>query len=68
MGGNINSVGIIELLPKKRIIALDGEQELVINEDEKLSMMLSTSPAEFLEYRKVSKLADSKNMLELQEN
>jgi len=55
----------IELSPKKRIIALDGERELVIKENEKISMKLSTSPADFLEYREVLKLADSKNMLEL---
>ena len=57
---------IDELLEdKKRIIALDGERELVIKENEKISMKLSTSPADFLEYREVLKLADSKNMLEL---
>ncbi|MFP4020134.1 MAG: ATP-NAD kinase family protein [Halanaerobium sp.] len=56
---------IIDLPSKNGIIALDGERELVIKEDEKVSMKLSTSPVEFLEYRKVLRLADSKNMLEL---
>jgi predicted polyphosphate/ATP-dependent NAD kinase len=56
---------IVEFRPKKRIIALDGERELVIKKDEKLSMQLSFASAEFLEYEEVLRLADSKNMLEV---
>jgi len=59
---------IVEFRPKKRIIALDGERELVIKKDEKLSMQLSFASAEFLEYEEVLRLADSKNMLEVIES
>lgn len=56
---------IIELPHKKRIIALDGERELVVKKNEKLSMQLSFAPAKFLVYEEVLRLADSKNMLEV---
>jgi predicted polyphosphate/ATP-dependent NAD kinase len=56
---------IVELKAKRRIIALDGERELVVKKNEKLSMQLSYAPAEFLEYEEVLRLADSKNMLEV---
>ena len=59
---------IIEFRSKKRIIALDGERELVVKENEKLSMQLSFAAAEFLEYEEVLRLADSKNMLEVIED
>ncbi len=56
---------IIDFPYKKRIIALDGERELVVKKNEKLSMQLSCAPADFLEYEEVLRLADSKNMLEV---
>ena len=56
---------IVELKAKRRIIALDGERELVVKKNEKLSMQLSYAPVDFLEYEDVLKLADSKNMLEV---
>jgi len=56
---------LIELPIKKRIIALDGERELVIKRDEEVNMQLSHAGARFLDYKKALKLADSKKMLEV---
>jgi predicted polyphosphate/ATP-dependent NAD kinase len=56
---------IIVLESKRRIIALDGERELVVKKNEKLSMQLSYTPVDFLEYQEVLKFADSKHMLEV---
>ncbi len=56
---------VIELKPKRRIIALDGERELVVKKSEKLSMQLSYTPVDFLVYEEVLKLADSKHLLEV---
>ncbi len=56
---------IIDLPIKKRIIALDGERELVIKKDEQVSMQLSHADARFLDYKKALQLADSKGMLEV---
>jgi len=56
---------IVELPVKKRIIALDGERELIIKKDEKVTMQLSHADARFLDYKQALKLADSKNMLEV---
>lgn len=55
----------ITLKPKRRIIALDGERELVVKKTEKLSMQLSYSSVDFLVYEDVLKLADSRHMLEV---
>ncbi len=56
---------IIDLPIKKRIIALDGERELVVKKDEQVSMQLSHADARFLDYKKALQLADSKGMLEV---
>lgn len=56
---------IINFKAKRRIIALDGERELIIKKTEALSMELSYAPVDFVEYKKVLKLADSKNLLEV---
>jgi hypothetical protein len=56
---------IIELESKRRIIALDGERELSVKKNEKLSLQLSYSSVDFLEYEKVLKFADSKHLLEV---
>ncbi|MCC3144078.1 NAD(+)/NADH kinase [Halanaerobium sp. Z-7514] len=56
---------VIELPKKKRIIALDGEREVVVKKDEKLKMQLTYAPARFLDYKAALELADSKKMLEV---
>jgi len=56
---------IIDLPVKKRIIALDGERELVIKKNEQVSMQLSHADSRFLDYKKALQLADSKGMLEV---
>jgi predicted polyphosphate/ATP-dependent NAD kinase len=54
---------IVELPAKKRIIALDGERELIIRKDEKVEMQLSHADARFLDYKQALKLADRKKIL-----
>ena len=61
----VEQEGIIELEPKRRIIALDGERELIVKKTEKLSMQLSYTSVDFLEYEEVLRVADSKHMLEV---
>lgn len=56
---------IIELPSKQRIIALDGERELVVKKKEKLAVQLSYTQASFVDYKKVLALADEKKMLEV---
>ncbi|MFP4021727.1 MAG: ATP-NAD kinase family protein [Halanaerobium sp.] len=55
----------IRLPSKKRIIALDGERELSVKAADDISLKLGYAEAEFLEYKKILRLADSKKMLEV---